>query len=284
MDGEGARIANLGLYGEADVNINPNLVSKQDIEAILKRNIFNHEGTIGDSEGKKDDDDSYPLTTLPIKLLGIIYGGTPYNGLASILNTDRKSINSFVVGDPLVEDARVFEIHRRRVIIERSESGLKESLELPVLEIVRSARDRNKKSASPARALSGRGASMAQGIPPDTYQEEGFMRKGSDINMSRSYKDHLLGPEFTNVLQDAKASPHVVDGKVRGFILSKVRENSVYQKSGLIDGDVIEEINGIPLNDAASAIRLLQSLRNESEIDITVKRGGSGFAMKLNVQ
>ena len=49
-------------------------------------------------------------------------------------------------------------------------------------------------------------------------------------------------------------------------------------------GDVVEEINGILLTDTAQAIKLLNSLRNESEIEIRVVRGGKPINFLINVQ
>ncbi len=102
--------------------------------------------------------------------------------------------------------------------------------------------------------------------------------------MTDAFKQRLLGPDFTKVLQDAKATPNMVNGQIKGFRLTRIREDSIYQKAGLQNDDVVMEINGVPLNNAASAIRLLQGLRNENEIEVIVDRGGSQIPMSLSIQ
>ena len=86
------------------------------------------------------------------------------------------------------------------------------------------------------------------------------------------------------MLQDAKASPNLVDGELKGFRLDRIRNDSIYQKAGLQNGDVVEEINGIPLSDTAQAIKLLQSLRNESDIEIRFSRGGAKQNLNMKVK
>lgn len=69
-------------------------------KSVLKRNIFNSEGKLGDSDLSNQVEevvlsDKAVETTLPIKLIGIIYGGNPYNGLATIENTEKRRVNIY---------------------------------------------------------------------------------------------------------------------------------------------------------------------------------------------
>ena len=94
----------------------------------------------------------------------------------------------------------------------------------------------------------------------------------------------MLGEDFSQVLQDAKAEPHYEGGELSGFQVNRIRQDSIYEKAGLRNGDIVKEINGIPLSDAAQAIRLLQSLRGESQIEVRVVRGGESININLQVK
>jgi type II secretion system protein C len=120
--------------------------------------------------------------------------------------------------------------------------------------------------------------------PPENYKEDGFERKGSNIELSSEYKSRLLTTDFANVLQDAKASPNMVDGVLKGWKMDRIRKGSFYEKSGIQNGDVIEEINGVVLSDAGQSIKLLQSLRNESEIELKLNRNGQKMNFMLKVR
>jgi general secretion pathway protein C len=251
------------------------------VEAILSRNIFNSEGKVGDEKGKqKSEGDEMSITDLPIKVLGIIYGGDPFTGIALVENTSKKVTNSFLINDQIDTDATLERIEIDRLIILRG-GGRREVAMLEREDIVRSTRKRGK-MVKPKAGEGDRG--FATDVPPESFAEPGFDRKGGNIEMSLDYKNKLLTSDFAQVLQDAKATPNMVDGDLKGFRLDRIRNDSIYQKAGLQNGDVIEEINGIPLSDTAQAIKLLQSLRNESEIEVRYSRGGSKQNLNMKVK
>ena len=106
-----------------------------------------------------------------------------------------------------------------------------------------------------------------------------------NIKLTDEFKRNMLAPEMlTKVLQDAKAEPNMVGGELKGFRLTRIRENSVYEKAGFQNNDIVEEINGIPLRDAAGAIRLLNQLRSEKEIEVRLNRNGSTQNMTIQIQ
>ena len=76
----------------------------------------------------------------------------------------------------------------------------------------------------------------------------------------------------------------MVDGVLKGWKMDRIRKGSFYEKSGIQNGDVIEEINGVVLSDAGQSIKLLQSLRNESEIELKLNRNGQKMNFMLKVR
>lgn len=248
------------------------------VQTILERNIFNSEGKVGEEKGRPKTAEDLSITDLPIRVLGIIYGGDPFTGIALVENTAKKVANSFLAGDQIESDATLERIEIDRIILLRAD-GRREAAMLERQDIVRLSRRRGKSKDQP-----GPRGGYATEAPPEDYSEPGFDRKGRAIEMSMDYKNKLLGQDFAQVLQDAKASPNMVDGELRGFRLDRIRNDSIYQKAGLQNGDVIEEINGIPLSDTAQAIKLLQSLRNEADIEVRFSRGGAKQNLNMKVK
>lgn len=265
-------------------------LSPTEVERIIKRNIFNSEGKVGDEEASEEDGvSSIPTdakaikSDLPLKLIGVIFGGTPFNGLAMIENTTKKVVQSFIVGDIVIKGAKLVEVYNSRIILERN--GRREFVDMEVIELVRDSREKARKSrtnnnSSKADEI----APIASGPPPENYKEDGFERTGANIQITDGWKQNMLTTDFTKVLQDAKAEPNVVDGEVKGFRLTRIREGSAYLKAGFQNADVIEEINGVPLKDAANAIKLLQQLRNAEDIEVRVNRGGNSYNMNIKVK
>lgn len=257
-------------------------LNQASIDLILKRNLFNSEGAAEDA--KKDDQPQEQTaeivkSDLPVKLVGTIYGGDPFSGIALVENNQKHTINSFMVGDTLLKEATVKEVHQQRIIVDRN--GRLEYIEVDKQELARNKR--NKKKAAPKTTDQGI-APIATEPPPETFKEDGFERKQREISMTQAYRQKLLTGDFTKVLQDAKATPNMVDGELKGFVLTRIRKDSIYEKAGLQNDDIVEEVNGVPLTDTSQAIRLLQSLRNESEIEIRINRGGSPMKFTLNVR
>lgn len=253
------------------------------IKVISEKNIFDFENDGQVISPTKEEVNSGKLvkTSLPLKLQGTIYGGDPFSGIALIENSSVRTVNSFIVGDTLPKSkAVIVEILRERIIIDNA--GRREYLEVERKELVRNRR--NKKKPVKTNVGATKIAPIATNPPPANFKEEGFERKSGDIEMTEAYRSKLLGGDFTKVLQDAKATPNMVGGELRGFKLTKIREDSIYEKAGLQNDDVVEEINGVPLTGASQAIKLLQSLRAEKEIEIRVNRGGSVLTFNLNVR
>ncbi|MBC61369.1 MAG: hypothetical protein CMP11_02850 [Zetaproteobacteria bacterium] len=253
-------------------------LSDGDIGKIIERNIFNIEGKTGDTETivKRDKEtiDEVLLSQLPMKLVGVIYGGDKLSGLALIERSKDKSINSFFVGDEISADVFLIEVHQQKIIIQNGK--FKEFMELdPFLLPQKRQKGKAKKKTVDL-------PTFALDAPPDSYKEEGFERVGSEIVMSQEFRQKLLTTDFTKVLQDAKAEPYFEGNELKGFRLVRVRQDSIYQKSGLQNDDIIREINGVQLVDTAQAIRLLNSLRNESSIEMQIKRGSK--MQTINVQ
>jgi general secretion pathway protein C len=260
-------------------------LSQPAIDKIVARNLFGAD-TAAESSSKTDDqtpkEPNQPVKSdLQIKLMGTIYGGDPFSGIALVENSAKRTINSFMVGEMLLKDATIAEIHKEKIIIQRN--GRLEYIEVERTPLARSRRKKNagpQKSQSPADTI----APIATDPPPPNFKEEGFERKERDIVMTQSYRSKLLTTDFTKVLQDAKATPNMRDGELKGFVLTRIRKDSIYEKAGLQNDDIVEEINGVPLTDTAQAIRLLQSLRNESDIEVRVNRAGSPMKFSLNIR
>lgn len=270
---------------KATVSIAEQPLSKNGIEIIKKRNIFNSEGTLGDDEPVEVDETprtnlgAVSKSKLPLKLLGVIFAGTPDAGLAMIRNTKKQRVASYLAGDTVMPKVVLKEIYETRVVVENNSRA--EYIEIERKELVRSKRDKKK---TPAKSSGSKLSPIATGPVADSFKEDGFERKGHTITITEQYKENLLGAQMSRVLQDAKAEPNMVNNELLGFRLTRIRENSIYQKVGFQSGDIVREINGIPLTDASGAIRLLQSLRKENEVEVRVQRGSDFFNMDVSIQ
>jgi type II secretion system protein C len=126
---------------------------------------------------------------------------------------------------------------------------------------------------------SGEGSQVAT-----TRSEPGLEVSSGTVRVERSYKEHILNNELSKVLMQAAAVPFYANGELKGFKLLEIDPNSVYEKFGFRNGDVVLQINGMPLSDAKATVRLLTSLKDAEEVDLIYQRDGIEQSMKVLVQ
>jgi len=73
----------------------------------------------------------------------------------------------------------------------------------------------------------------------------------------------------------------VVDGQHGGYRVAGVRDGSVYAAIGLLDGDVIEAINGVPLSGPEQALAALAE--SERGVVLQIARAGVSAATELRI-
>lgn len=126
-------------------------------------------------------------------------------------------------------------------------------------------------------------ASASGLIKNDSFKEEGFERTKDKIVMTGMYRDKLVQQDLAKVLMQATAEPYMESGSIAGFKMSQIDDGSIYQKAGLVDGDVITGINGSELNSIAGSIALLKTLKGADSLEIDIKRDGVPMKYTISV-
>lgn len=104
------------------------------------------------------------------------------------------------------------------------------------------------------------------------------------IKVSKSLKDVLVNNKLSEILMQAAAIPYEVNGRIQGFQLWEIEDNSIFKVAGFNNGDIITAINGTPLNDASMAIKILLSLKNANEATINYISSGKEKNLKIMIQ
>ena len=98
----------------------------------------------------------------------------------------------------------------------------------------------------------------------------------------KAVESHLQ--DLRPLLTQIRASPNLENGKTDGYKLSDVQPGSLFADMGLRDGDLVSAVNGQGLNDPAQAILMLNSLRDQSSISVTVQRLGQPVQYNFSVR
>ena len=118
----------------------------------------------------------------------------------------------------------------------------------------------------------------------EVYKEEGFERNKTQIGITQTFKENFLKNELASALMKASAVPVVVSGQIIGFEFSLIESGSIYEKIGLKDGDVVKSINNIELDSVAKSLRILNSLRQKSQISVEYVRDGEIIPMNIQIK
>ncbi len=95
-------------------------------------------------------------------------------------------------------------------------------------------------------------------------------RRGNHFVVPRSDVQSSLS-NMMPLLTQMRALP---DAQDKGFKLSEIQPDSIFQEMGLKDGDVVNAINGQPLTNPSQALELLNSLRDQNSVGISIVRAG----------
>ena len=84
--------------------------------------------------------------------------------------------------------------------------------------------------------------------------------------LTRRDVERRIGEEAPRILAETTLMPAVDAGRVAGFTLTRVPENSLLTEAGLRAGDVLTQINDIPIDSMATLIGLWPKLQGESTL------------------
>lgn len=210
-----------------------------------------------------------PETRLNLKLVGTFASDGGGKALALIAEGNNEE-HVYKPGEFVPGGARLDSILRDRVVLYRN--GNLETLSLPKESGAGSS------TTPPAPAPVDEAASVdyptpvAEPPPAVAAASEPQVIDASAI-AGRLRTEVATRPE---ALQDlAFANPHLENGRFMGFRLQPGRDRRLFQQLGLQQGDVITQINGTPLTDAAQGFTLLQELLSANLINIQILRDGT---------
>lgn len=204
---------------------------------------------------------------LNAKLKGVFAGLPPFPAFA-ILNFDGKD-QPVRVGTEIVPGAVLDSVQARHVLVRRN--GAIEKLEF----------ENSAGAGSP-------GAPMAQLSPQLAARPAApplqFRLNVQSLNQNTSA---LSRAELQSALQDPRQLTNV--GRVQdnpggGVAVQEAAQGSLLQKLGLLDGDVIRSLNGVPVNSQADLMRLYQHFGQVGQVKVEGLRAGTPLQLNYNIR
>lgn len=199
-----------------------------------------------------------------LQLVGAIVSAR--GGVALVKNRETNEVKAFKTGEDVFRFGTLLSVDRQQMILVENDGHM--------------TRISNKFGGTSERTA----PPKVQVSNADRHIEVGFQRIGTKVEVDARYRDRLISEELPNILMQASSEPVVVNGEITGFRIFQFDQNSIFHKLGLQDGDIVREINGIPLNNVARTIQFLNGLREENQVQVNILRNGSPVALELNVR
>ncbi len=211
------------------------------------------------------DPDDVPLTTLNLKLVGVVPSTNPKLAAAIIEKSGKQ--NTYGINEKIDGTSAIVKtIHADRLILEQR--GKKEILLLDGVkkEDIKkgSANNRSKARAKPQAKNKSRTSKKRQ------LKQKLNAENAKKVKEYR--KDVMKDPGKIN--EYIKASPVKENGKLVGYRIRPGKSIELFNAFGLRSGDIAVEINGYDLTNFSQAVQAMQELRSANEATVLVQRNG----------
>ncbi len=236
--------------------------SWNDRQQITDRNLF-HSEVLSPPEQTATTaaaaNEELTETNLPLKLWGTIAANDPALSWASVEDTGRAVTSAVRVGDK-IQSASIVAIERRRVVL--LENGARRSLSLDGEEAPDSALQVSRRSTPPTRAAGARPPRRSSARSSDPAAQAVAPPMG---NPNSLYSQARVKPQID-----------LETNQITGLELSNIQAGSVFEAVGIQNGEVITEVDGVPVSQLGPSTKIMSALSDPEQVEIvTVDPSGN---------
>ena len=233
---------------------------------IIEGNIFNKElrgNTPDDKPSASPIPPDLNLLPLKIRLMGTIVGEDSSNTYAVIQDGVTKKQELFRLNEMVKEEAKLLKVERGQITLLRQ--GTQEEIHLLYEE-------------KPEILISN----------VNNRKREDRLSGIQSVSSNRWVLDKReVSQAFDNLpqlLTKARIIPNFNKGKADGFRIVSIVPNSIYEKIGLKNGDILQRINGIDIKDPTSFLKIFQQIKDETHISLNLVRNNQKKAFDYDIR
>ncbi len=247
-----------------------------DYAIISARNLFNANPPSGDSAPAaevKAVEEAVQPTQLRLRLIGIVAGDLPQQQYAIIEDLQRSGAQDiYQVGD-VVQRAAIIDIRPDCVLLDT-----RRQREKLCFDYDKHTGDTNGRPAP--HGPDGREDSAAAVDEPG---DDDIVRVDQG---TWRVKRELITEQFADLgtlSRQVRVTPHSIQGKPSGFRLTRLRPG-LLQRIGLINGDVLQRVNGLDINSPEEALKAYQAVQSEPTVRLEILRRNSPTTLTYEIR
>jgi type II secretory pathway component PulC len=262
----------------------------RDPAIILRRNIFDsalgdltqlpvEEGGQPGGEIALDGEQALSACTEKMRLIGTaVIPGDFERSVAMIVGSSGK--NALHQGSAEVDGSRIRAIYSDSVILQTSAGVLCELTMFEVgtpekARVAATPTPRTKPKKKKPRPSADRNA----GLTPQELEDGIAMIGPTLVHIDRALLSKILD-NSGKLIGIAAATPMMENGKPVGMLIRGIKPNTLLNKLGINNNDILEGINDKPLVGTDAALEAYTLLRTADKFTLAVKRGGR--SMRIN--
>ena len=240
----------------AALNTNPGspaMVSQGATTVVKETDLFGKAGRVKTSPVPLGQDTlSAPPTSLSLDLKGIIVAEPMSRALAAIAKKGSDKEKLYAVGDKVPGNGVITEILIDRVILRRG--GILETLMLLDKKNTGTGRKAARKTRTTGEKITSRG-------------------DGVHWQIDHSYLSQRLA-DIPSLAREVGVEIYKENNVQKGYRLVSARGSKLLNDMGLQPGDILHEVNGVPLNSVHDGLSAYQNLRTAKKVRVVITRNG----------
>lgn len=268
----------------------PAIGPRGDYEPIIESGLFGEAGRFDPHAAPPPPPEPEPVeedleaTELNLRLAGTI-ALTPKDPFASAFIEDkdrRDGAFAYQLGSEVVEQVTLVEVYPREVVLlnERKDPPKREVLTMDDEDSLLMASARN--TQPPGVRVVNNGSRSSSASSTSTASRGGSNREYVSIDRGEFIQD--LTKNYADLLRIRPTKYTDESGKVAGLTAEGISDIPLAQKLGAQDGDVLQSVNGEPIDSEQKVMEVIQKYRNATTFRIGILRNGQPMTVTYRLQ
>ena len=249
-----------------------------DYAIISGRNLFNANPPSGDdavpaAEMKVAEEEAVQPTQLRLRLIGIVLGDLPqqYAIIEDLQRSGEQDL--YQIGD-VVQRAAIVDIRPECVLLDT-----RRQREKLCFDYNDGTPDTNGRALPPRGRNTRNGSDAPAGEPADddvVRVDQGTWRVKRDLIVEQF-------ADLGTLSRQVRVTPHTIQGRPSGFRLTRLRPG-LLQRIGLLNGDVLQRVNGLDINSPEEALKAYQAVQSEPTVRLEILRRNSPTTLTYEIR
>ena len=233
---------------------------RTDYDLVASGAMFGDAGKTATPNTEQVETKPTVITTAPLKLYATV-ASFPTDPLATAIienpmATTPSKIGTYYQGQTVMDNLKLVEVHRRRVILYNEAKKQKEELLMAQLG-----------DAAPAKPALERGPRGAKAAAAGAGTHVSVQRQEVIDELNSVDQAELLNQLNPQLVKDEQ-------GNVTGITSASLSSVAIAQKVGLQDNDVIQSVNGVQIDSVEKVGEIAQKFQNANTFRMSIMRDG----------